>query len=268
MALAKSKGKEVMVRGQAAVATAYEETNLAQYETGQGFEETDTDAYAIPRLYMLQSGSPQVKKKGGEYVEGAEEGMIFDTVLAECFPMIYVVPCLYRKTYTEWQPDRGGFAGEHAVENPSWVPRPKGGWEDPATGNEINDTRSMFLLYSPSINKRTGIPDNPQPAILSGTSTAIKAIRNWMSQMGRKVPPGGSKPIAMYYNIFKVASKFQENDEGSWNTWVFEDTGKLLPPASEVAERAKAFHGQVEAGTVQAPPQAPPADNLDESTGM
>ena len=47
---------------------------------GTGLEDTSSEDYAIPFIRVLQSGSPQLKKSNGKYIEGAAQGMMFNTV--------------------------------------------------------------------------------------------------------------------------------------------------------------------------------------------
>ena len=88
----------------------------------QGYEEADRDAFAIPFLSILQSGSPQCKKSEGEYIEGAQEGMFFNTVSNEVVDPekvpCYLIPCHYSRAFVEWQPREtgGGFVAQHSVE--------------------------------------------------------------------------------------------------------------------------------------------------------
>ena len=61
-----------------AVASRFAELSIS------GFEEVASDALAIPFIRLLQAGSPQVKKNDAQYVEGAGEGDIYNTV-QNCF---------------------------------------------------------------------------------------------------------------------------------------------------------------------------------------
>ena len=81
-----------------------EANEVAVYEgfeqfQGEGFSEVKTEDLAIPFLRVLADVSPQVKKRDGAYVEGAEAGMIFNTVLNEVYEAekdgIFVIPCHY-----------------------------------------------------------------------------------------------------------------------------------------------------------------------------
>ena len=67
------------------------ETNggeLAAYEgfedfSGEGFAEVTSEDLAIPFLRVLAQLSPQVNKRDAAYVQGAEAGQMFNTVLNE-----------------------------------------------------------------------------------------------------------------------------------------------------------------------------------------
>ena len=78
--------------------------DLIVKNAGKGLQNVSNDDITIPRLAIIQSGSPQRKKKDEKYIEGAEEGMIFNTVTNEVYEKIEVIPCGYRKTYVEWVP--------------------------------------------------------------------------------------------------------------------------------------------------------------------
>ena len=91
-------------------ATAFEEF------AGAGLEEVTTEDLAIPFLRILAQLSPQVNKRDGAYVEGAEAGMIYNTVSNEAYDGekgVLVVPCYYNRRFIEWQPrsSGGGYVG-------------------------------------------------------------------------------------------------------------------------------------------------------------
>jgi hypothetical protein len=74
-------------------------------DAGAGFEDADANAYAIPFLQILQSGSPQCKKSDGAYIKGAEEGMFYNTVTQELYDGdegVVVIPCHYMQRFVEW----------------------------------------------------------------------------------------------------------------------------------------------------------------------
>ena len=67
--------------------------DLIVKNAGKGLQNVSNDDITIPRLAIIQSGSPQRKKKDEKYIEGAEDGMIFNTVTNEVNEKIEVIPC-------------------------------------------------------------------------------------------------------------------------------------------------------------------------------
>ena len=62
----------------------------------KGFSEVTSEDLSIPFIRVLAQLSPQVNKRDGKYVEGAEAGMLFNTVLNEVYDGeqgLLVIPC-------------------------------------------------------------------------------------------------------------------------------------------------------------------------------
>ena len=83
MAIAKKNEGEVI---------AFDRNSVLEEFAGEGLEEVTAEDLAIPFLRVLAQLSPQVNKRDGAYVDGAEAGMIYNTVakatvVRMCFPM-------------------------------------------------------------------------------------------------------------------------------------------------------------------------------------
>ena len=101
--------KQVATKNSTAVAAPTMDLSLVAKDAGQGLSEVNMDTIQIPFLKILSSMSPQTKKQKKEYIEGAEEGMIFNTVTEELIDGaegITVVPCYFEPVALEWT-DRG-----------------------------------------------------------------------------------------------------------------------------------------------------------------
>lgn len=250
MAALSKKAPVPAVRKQAAPPAA-----LGDYsaEADEGFEEATSAAYTIPRIYLLQPLSPAVQKGDPTtYVDGAEAGMFLNTVGKEVHRSLIICPVLFRQTWVEWRPERGGFVAEHPSPNPQWTRDGGRGPMITAEGNIVNDTRNFFCLYTDGDN-----PAEPKPVVISLTSTQIRRAGDLMTVMknkrGRDVH---NRPftLPMYANLFRVTADLNKNDQGSWYGWVFTDTGRLVPRDSEQFDTAKALRESVRSGHVQAEP--------------
>ena len=87
--------------------------NMFEADADKGSQNMTQEDLALPFLKVLGQLSPEVNKRDGKYVEGAEPGMILNTVTNEIFDGtkgIDVIPAFYERKYVEWQ-DRGEGKG-------------------------------------------------------------------------------------------------------------------------------------------------------------
>jgi len=85
---------------------------------GRGSEDVTTEDIAIPRLSMIQSLSPQRQKKDPAYIQGAEEGMLFNPTTGMLYgESVFFIPVYFRKDYLVWKKrtSGGGFLGAHGT---------------------------------------------------------------------------------------------------------------------------------------------------------
>jgi hypothetical protein len=67
--------------------------NLFEADAQQGAQNISQEDLALPFLKILGQLSPEVNKRDGKYVEGAEPGKIINTVTNELYDSLNVVPC-------------------------------------------------------------------------------------------------------------------------------------------------------------------------------
>lgn len=76
---------------------------------GRGNENVTSDDIQIPRISVLQALSPQIKKSDPEYIEGAEQGIIFNVLTGELYPDgIQFVPVFFEKDHLVWKTRKSG----------------------------------------------------------------------------------------------------------------------------------------------------------------
>lgn len=232
----------VVARPQTAVSTKLD----YGADAGFGFEDATKDAYAIPFLTILQSGSPQCKKSDGAYIKGAEEGMIFNTVTNELFADgVTVIPCAFAQSFVEWnlREQGGGFVAEYdsvaGTALRQQAHRDDKNREILPNGHQLNDTRNHYVLFKDHEGYW-------QPAMMSLTSTQIRASRNWMTTMQRLCATNKAPMFALQ---FQINTAPQQNDKGTWFGYTFEYLG--LVDDEDTYTSAKAFYEQARSGLVK-----------------
>ena len=203
-------------------------TNLFEADANQGAQNISQEDLALPFLKILGQLSPEVKKRDGKYVAGAEPGKIINTVTNELFDDIDVIPCHYKRQYIEWQ-DRGTSSGApvaiHEADSDivSTTTRDKGYKDRLPNGNYLENTANHFVLLCGK---------NPQTALLSMKSTQLKVSRKWNSMMmGIKMQgKNGLFTPPTYSHIYNLKTVQMSNDKGTWFGW---DVSKKGPVEQE-----------------------------------
>ena len=226
-------------------------TNLFEADANAGSQNMTQEDLALPFLKVLGQLSPEVNKRDGKYVEGAEPGMILNTVTNEVFDGtkgIDVLPVFYERKYVEWQ-DRGeGKGAPVAIHNAdsdivSTTTRDKSFKDRLPNGNYLENTANHFVVV---------LGNSPQTALISMKATQLKISRKWNSMMmGIKMQgKNGLFTPPTYSHIYKLKTVQQSNDKGTWFGW---DVSKVGPITDKgIYEIAKGFSNNVAKGAVQA----------------
>ena len=149
--------------------------DFLQKGSQRGAENVGSDDVIIPRIELIQALSPARKKNDPAYIEGADEGMLFNNVTRELYGLdVTVVPVYYTKQHLVWKDRKqgggtNGFRGafmsksdaEHAIT------------ELAEEGLEISDTAQHFVLVHHN--------GKWSEAVLSMAKSKIKVSKRWNS---------------------------------------------------------------------------------------
>ena len=225
-------------------------TNLFEADANAGSKNMTQEDLALPFLKVLGQLSPEVNKRDGKYVEGAEPGMILNTVSNEIFDGakgINVLPVFYERKYVEWA-DRGeGKGGPVAIHTAdsdivSQTTRDKSFKDRLPNGNYLENTANHFVIL---------LGDSPQTALISMKATQLKISRKWNSiMMGLKLQgKNGLFTPPTYSHIYNLKTVQMSNDKGTWFGWEVSKVGPVED--KNVYSIAKGFADKLDKGQVQ-----------------
>lgn len=174
--------------------------------TGRGTENVTHQDLVIPRLELVQSLSPARNKNHADYIEGAEEGMLYNSVTRELYgDEVSVVPVLYLKEYLVWKDRKkgGGFRGSYVnkseAESAIKTFKDKDGKPEPADDFAAMDTAQHFcLLITPQ--------GKVQQIVLSMSRSKMKVSRKWNSLIALSDDDSFAK-------AYKVSSVGEQNQQ-------------------------------------------------------
>ena len=225
--------------------------NLFEADANKGSQNISQEDLALPFLKILGQLSPEVNKRDGKYVEGAEPGKIINTVTNELYDAVDVIPVFYKRQYVEWQ-DRGTSTGApvaiHEADSDivSTTTRDKSFKDRLPNGNYLENTANHFVIL---------LGDSPTTALISMKATQLKVSRKWNSMMmGIKMQgKTGLFTKPTYSHIYNLKTVQMSNDKGTWFGW---DVSKVGPVSDKsIYDIAKTFAERVGKGEVQAKPE-------------
>ena len=223
--------------------------NIFEQDKGQGIANISQEDLALPFLKVLGQLSPEVNKRDAKFVQGAEPGMIINTVTNEIYDGekgIEVIPCHYKRQHIEWQ-DRGESQGApvkiyEAGDDLPATTRDKFNKDRLANGNYLETTANHFVVV---------LGKNPTTALISMKATQLKISRKWNSMMtGLKMKgSNGMFTPPTYSHIYKLKTVQQSNDKGTWFGWDVARVGPITD--ANVYATAKDFSNAVAKGNVE-----------------
>ena len=197
--------------------------HLQNQTTSRGSEDVCADDLVIPRLGLIQAMSPQRKKKSAEYIEGADEGMIFNTATGELYTDgVYIVPVYFKKEYLLWVTPRSSegndFRGAFATE--SLALQAQATFEETT---EVFETHQQFCLV---VNPET---EKSEEVVLSMSRSQVKASKKLNTQIRIT---GGDR----FTCVFHLSSVEDKSPLGEFCNWGVRKVGYCPEWAFKQAE--------------------------------
>jgi hypothetical protein len=223
------------------------------FETAGDGASFDSSEMQIPFVRILQAMSPQLSKKKPEFIEGASQGDVYNTVTSQYWDGeegIVVIPCYQTTKYLEFIPREqgGGFQGEIAANDPILTKaKREGSKEILPSGNELVKSDQHYCL----VVEEDG---SFQPAVIDMKSSQLKVSRRWKTQIAMqkvKHPKTGDMVTpAVYATMWRLATTEESNDQGTWGNYTI--AKEDLVSNRDLLMEAKAFRESIMAGEVKA----------------
>lgn len=178
---------------------------IKQGGPARGSENVDTTDLVIPRLELAQALSPCLKKGDAGYIEGAEQGDIFNTVTRELYKAengVLVIPILYKKEYLVWKDRKqgGGFRGSYPTLDEA---NQRIAGEQDAEHLVANETGQQLVL----VVREDGTTDDTMLAMVSMSRTKLKVSKNWNSLIRLN---GGDR----FSRVYRLIAVDEQNSAG------------------------------------------------------
>lgn len=195
-----------------------------------GSEDVGARDMILPRVDVLQALSPQIKKSDPNYINGAEQGQIFNTVTGEIYgSSVTFIPVLFRKEWVVWKLRKagGGFCGAFQTEVEAENFRCS---MPSADDHEAVESHQHFVIL---------LTDNgPQEAVFSLTKSKLKVSR----ALNTLIQIAGVDRFAKAYRLDAIET---ESAKGEFWSYKAHPVGFV---SKELYERGQALYGMIKAG--------------------
>ena len=233
-----SDEKQVAIKKEAGLPSSI----LFEDDAASGFENVKTTSLALPILKLLQNGSGEAQRRNQNYVEGAEPGMLLNTVTKKLYDGakgVTVIPCHYKLEYQEWA-DFG--TGSNRPENIyaddsdilSKTTKDSSGKDRLDNGHYIQTTGQHYVLIVSD--------DSVEQALISMSSSQGKISRGWNSMMLSITFEGKNGPYnpSSFSHSYKLTSVLNSGKGNQWYGYNVIKEGPVKNPS--MYERAKKFY--------------------------
>lgn len=273
--------------GETSIGTAidYGDDAVALGDDALGYEGQTTEDTALPFIKMVQSGTPELKKK---LIKGLEEGDWLNPVTGRVWKNpqgLIWISAMTRHEYVEYVPldAGGGFKGRYSIDSPE-VARAKAeskkfgkynigpiiSGTEPPLRNELVETFLSFGVFCDEEMNPLGI------GMLGFKSTGIKCYKNWMSTIRMHTIPdgkGGKRVPPMYAHAARFTTMQKEEGKQIWTIPIYSpavdgDVNKSLLHQNHPAFlMARSVYESVKAGTVKVDYDKMQSDHAAEGSG-
>ena len=219
------------------------------FETAGEGASFDSSEMQIPFVRILQAMSPQLSKKKPEFIDGASQGDLFNTVTNQYWEGeegVTVIPCYQTTKYLEFVPREqgGGFQGEIPANDPVLTKTTReGSKEILPNGHELVKSDQHYCLVVDG-------DGSFQPTVIDMKSSQLKVSRRWKTQIAMqkvKHPKTGAMVTpAVYATMWKLSTTEETNDQGTWGNYQVSKVN--LVNSRDLLQEAKAFRESIMAG--------------------
>lgn len=261
-----SNEESKQVATQSGGAVALPSAALAKMSKAKHVDTFKPGELMLPWLQIVQSSSGYMKRGNPNFVQGAAEGDIIDSVSRKVRAAQTIILVKFETHYTTFKPKAGPLVKQWFTDptgyNAASFPEGKDyGTKIDGDGNEVQVGPMYYVLM---VDLKTGRCD---PASMSWGSTQAKKTRRLNTLAREDLIGEDGLPFTppLYARLFDITTTIEngkgDNADKTFGGWVAE-VGDLVLSVPKFGDmwyaKAEAFRDQIDAGNVR---PLPPAEN-------
>lgn len=223
-----------------AASSGIDPTLFSAEDTAGYYEGMDSGAYSIPFLGILQALSPAVQRGTPAFIEGANPGMIVNTVTKALYDRVNLTVLRRSHSLCYWVPRElgGGFLREedaHVENLASFARIPPDEKKrriihEAGKPVEVTEHRNFWCALLTEDGRQ-------EPAVISMSKSQLKVARDWNTNIdvySAKIPvnvtDGAGNPVralrpVLHSGIWELGTQLRSKDGNNWYQWTFRFLG-------------------------------------------
>ncbi|ASM49803.1 hypothetical protein PESP_a1725 [Pseudoalteromonas espejiana DSM 9414] len=206
---------------------------------GRGSENVSTDDLAIPRLKLLQMINPEVEPGNPKQVDGAQAGMIMNSVTEELYTSLFLINLSFTKKIVVWRKRKlgGGMVGSYDTEQEALDALEEQGLAVKDHDISENPTHLVLLLDDEGNPKSVALLDMP--------GVKVKKSRIWNTLINDEEKQGNPR----FGCVWQLGVVSESNSSGNFFNY---DISLVAHAPDELYEQAVEMYSALFASKTEA----------------
>ena len=200
----------------------------------RGNENITNEDLQLPRLAIIQDLSPQKDKDDEKYIEGAEIGMLFNTLTGELYETVTFTPVSFQKRWFVWkdQDEGGGLQGIFSNTEQQ---------QAEALAAKLNGDMEVPIYEAVLTHEHLVMLSDGSEIILSCSKSKLKVSKKFNSL----VRLNGGDRFGRNYTVSVSRETNPNNNKKYYNFKIDSAGGAQAFPSQEVYEAAEALYATI-----------------------
>lgn len=236
--------------------------NIEEFDTsvfddfsGEGFGDVTSSDFMIPRLAVIGTLSPELKKTNAKYIEGAVAGDLVDVAMGQLFKEVNILPVARVKEWIKWAPRSTGkgiidrFDYDYIAEK-GLVKNERNEFIDHTDkanpGCEVIETWQFYCL-------NLSASEYGRRCFMPMKKSNLKVARRWFGQMAEMTIAGSGRKAPLFYSTWNVGSFVDSGGENEWHNFTITKGDDIVKHkhSKEIIANAIDFLNQIKSGEVK-----------------
>ena len=174
---------------------------------GQGSQNVSASDMAIPRIKLLQLISKEVIPGDPKYIDGAQAGMLFNSLTEELHTSMYVINLHFSRCTMVWKKRKAGGGMFGSFANDAEAKAALAAENEPESNYDISENPTHLVMIVDAEGKPQGV------ALLDMPGAKVKHSKKWNALIRKQEEAGNPR----FGCVWQLSVTAESNSSGSYS---------------------------------------------------